>query len=306
MSKLTICPCCGEKFEGELSVGCTACGARAVGPPLARPERELPAYGHAFAVSAAGLLLTLALAVAFVVALIEREALSFTPSALLRAAETAAWRLKWSALPLAFALIFLCTWLYARLRRDPARHTGRGYARVGLALTVVVAIALAALIGVTIPERLRMRELGRRAAGNAQLYAADLALARYRQRFGTYPATLEDLRRLEDADGSIAQLLAVAGDGEYKPVTDIASLSTSRAKARGRRRGSALQRGRASADDMQGAGIVLTEYHLALPGRDKVLGTEDDIHIRDGVIVAAPRPAASPTRTPAATLTRAN
>jgi hypothetical protein len=305
MSKLTICPCCGEKFEGELSVGCVACGERAVGPPLARPERELPGYGHAFAVAAAGLLLTLALASAFVAALIERESLSFTPSALLRAAETAAWRLKWSALPLAFALTLLCARLYARLRRDTAHHTGRGYARVGLALTVVVAIALSTFIGVTIPERLRMREHARRAADNAQLYAADLALARYRQRFGTYPATLEDLRRLEDADGSIAQLLTVAGAGEYKPETDIASLSTSRAKARGRRRGSAL-RGRASADDMQDAGIVLTDYHLALPGRDKILGTEDDIHIRDGIIVAAPRPAASPTRTPAATLTRTN
>lgn len=298
MSKLTICPCCGERFGGELSAGCTECGARAVGPPLARPERELPGYGHAFAVSAAGLLLTLALVVAFVVALVEHESLSFTPSALLRAAETAAWRLKWSALPIAFALALVCARLYARLRRDPARHTGRGFARVGLALTIVVALAVSTLIGVTVPERLRMRELGRRAADNAQLYAVDLALSRYRQRFGTYPAMLEDLRRLEDADGSVAQLLAVAGAGEYKPETDIASLSTSQAKARGRRRGSAIQRGRASADDMPGASIVLTDYKLTLPGRDKLLGTEDDVHIRDGVIVAAPRPVASPTRTP--------
>lgn len=306
MSKLTICPCCGEKFEGEMSAGCAACGARAVGPPLARPERELPSYGHALAICAAGLLLTLALGAAFVAALVERESLSFTPSALLRAAETGAWRLKWSALPAAVALMFLCARLYARLRRDPARHTGRGYARAGLALTIVVAVALSALIGVTVPERLRMRELARRAAGNAQLYAADLALARYRQRFGTYPSTLEDLRRLEDADGSIAQLLAVTGAGEYKPETDIASLSMSRTKARGRRRGSAL-RGRASADDLSGEGIVLTDYHLALPGSDEVLGTEDDIHIRDGVIVAPPRPvAASPTRTPASGLPRAN
>jgi hypothetical protein len=244
------------------------------------------------------LLLTLALVVAFVVALVEHESLSFTPSALLRAAETAAWRLKWSALPIAFALALVCARLYARLRRDPARHTGRGFARVGLALTIVVALAVSTLIGVTVPERLRMRELGRRAADNAQLYAVDLALSRYRQRFGTYPAMLEDLRRLEDADGSVAQLLAVAGAGEYKPETDIASLSTSQAKARGRRRGSAIQRGRASADDMPGASIVLTDYKLTLPGRDKLLGTEDDVHIRDGVIVAAPRPVASPTRTP--------
>src|SRR5256885_9183265 len=45
--------------------------------------------------------------------------------------------------------------------------------------------------------------------------------------------------------------------GEYKPETDIASLSTGRAKARNRRRGSAL-RGRAGADDLPDTGIVLT------------------------------------------------
>ena len=61
---MTICPCCGEKFDGELSDGCVACGARAVGPPLARPERELPSYGHALAVSAAGVVLLLAFFVA--------------------------------------------------------------------------------------------------------------------------------------------------------------------------------------------------------------------------------------------------
>lgn len=306
MSKLTICPCCGEKFEGELSAGCAACGARPVGPPLARPERELPGLGYAFAVSAAGFLLALALGAAFAFALFEHESLSFKPSALLRAAETAAWRLKWSALPLAFALALLCTRLYTRLRLDPARHAGRIYARAGLALTFVVAITLSTLIGVTIPERLRMRELARRAAENAQLYAVDLALARYRQRFGTYPAALEDLRRLDDEDGSIARMLAQAGAGEYKPETDIASLSTGRAKVRSRRRGSALQRNRASTDDMPEGEIVLTNYEMTLAGRDKIIGTEDDLHIRDGVIADAPRPSVSPTHAHAGKFARAN
>src|SRR3989440_6239609 len=241
MSELTICPCCGARFEGELSDGCASCGARAVGPPLARPERELPAYGHALAVSAAGLLLFLALAAAFVAALLQREALDFGLSALLRAAETAAWRLKWSALPAALLLTLLCRRLRARMRREPSRFVGHRHARVGLALTIAVALALTALIGVTVPERLRMRELARRAAENAVLYETDLALARYRKRFGTYPSALADLRRLEDPDGSIARLLARIEPGEYKPETDLASLSAGRARARGRRRGGALQ-----------------------------------------------------------------
>jgi hypothetical protein len=297
MSKLTICPCCGEKFEGDLSAGCVACGALAVGPPLRRPERELPGYGHAFAACASGLLLLISLAVAFVAAMWERETLSFDPEALLRAAETAAWRLKLTALPASFAFLLLGTKLYARVRREPARHAGHGFTRAGLALTVAVSLALVMLIGITIPERLRMRELARRAADNAQLYAVDIALARYRQRFGTYPAALEDLRRLEDADGSIARVLDAASAGEYKPESDIASLSTGRAKARNRRRGSAL-RGHAGADDLPDTGIVLTDYELALPGRDKVLGTNDDLHIRNGVISDAPHHAAKSAATP--------
>ena len=264
--------------------GCAACGARAVGPPLARPERELPALGHALAVSAAGLLLALASAAAFVSALWQREGFDLAPPALLRAAETAAWGLKWSALPASFALAFACARLRAHMRRAPERFAGHRPARAGLAATLAVAFVLSALVGVTVPERLRMRELARRAAENAVLYSTDLALARYRRRFGTYPATLEDLRRLEDTDGSVAKLIAAVGAGEYKPETDLASLSAGRAKSRARRRARA-------ADDMPGGGIVFTNYELVLPGGDGVLGTGDDLRISDGLIHEAPRAA---------------
>jgi hypothetical protein len=280
--------------------GCASCGARSVGPPLARPERELPSYGPAFAVCVAGLLLLAALVTAMVGALLDAEEFSLAPKALVRAAETAAWRLKWSALPAGFALSALGAWLSARMRRDATRFVGHRHARAGLALTFAVALLLAALIGVTVPERLRMRELARRAAENAVLYETDLALARYRKRFGTYPASLSDLRRLEDPDGSMARLLAVVAPGEYKPETDLASLSAGRVKARGRRRMSALEGRVAGADDIPDAGITLTNYELALPGRDQILGTDDDLHIRDGLILDATRPdakigAATPT-----------
>src|SRR5688572_7853953 len=167
--KLTTCPCCGSKFEGEMRDGCAACGARPVGPPLARPERELPGYGPAFFAGAGGAFFSLSLVVAFVAALFERETLSLDSTALVRAAETAAWRLKWSALPAALVAAFVSTKLYARMRREPARFVGLRAARAGVALTVLTAVALVALVGVTIPERLRMRELGRRAAENALL-----------------------------------------------------------------------------------------------------------------------------------------
>jgi hypothetical protein len=139
-----------------------------------------------------------------------------------------------------------------------------------------VTLALVVLIGVTVPERLRIRELGKRAAENALLYETDLALARYKKRFGTYPAALTDLRRLEDPDGSVARLLARVAPGDYKAETDLASLSTGRGKGRGKRRGGTA--------DTPDAGIVLTNYGLTLPGRDRVLGTADDLYIRDGRI----------------------
>lgn len=287
---MTICPCCGERLEGEWGDGCRSCGARPVGPPLARPERELPSYGPAFAVCAAGLLMLAAFASATASALLGVEEFSADARTLLRAAQKAAWRLKWTALPAGLALAALGAWLRARMRREPSRFTGHGAARAGLGLTFAVALLLAALVVATVPERLRMRELARRAAENAMLYETDLALARYRKRFGTYPAALSDLRRLEDPDGSVARLLSVVAPGEYRPEADLASLSAGRLKSRGRRRVSALPARAATADDATDAGLSLDRYALTLPGRDQILGTEDDLHIRDGRILDAPRP----------------
>jgi hypothetical protein len=286
---LTICPCCGEKFEGELSDGCASCGARAVGPPLARPERELPGYGHAFAVCAAATILLVAFAAALISALFQRETFALGARDLLRAAETAAWRLKWTALPAGLLLSFLCSKLYARMRREPSRFVGHTHARAGLAVTFAVALALSTFIGITVPERLRVRELARRAADNALLYETDIALGRYRRQFGTYPAAISDLRRLEDTDGSVARLLNTIAPGEYKPETDIASLTTGRAKARSKRRGTVIRARASNSDDLPGDSIVLTNYEVTLPGRDRLLGTDDDLYIRDGLILDAPR-----------------
>jgi hypothetical protein len=237
----------------------------------------LPSYGHALAVCAAGLALLAAALGATAGSLLEFGEFGLDAKTLLRAAETAAWRLRWTALPAGFVLTGLCAWAYARMRREPARFVGHAHARLGLMTSAAVAVALAALVGVTIPERLRMRELGRRAAENAVLYETDLALARYRKRFGTYPAALTDLRRLEDPDGSVARLLARIAPGEYKPETDLASLPAGRGgRARGRRR--------AGTTDASGPGLALTNYGLTLPGRDRVLGTEDDLYLRDGRI----------------------
>lgn len=290
-------------MAGEPEEACASCGARRVGPPLAAPERLLPSYGPALAVCAAGVVLLVSLLSATVGSLLQFEEFALNAKTLLRAAETAAWRLKWTVLPAGFVLTGLCGWLYARMRREPARFVGHTHARCGLVTTAAVALSLAALVGVTVPERLYMRELGRRAAENVVLYETDLALARYRQRFGTYPAALTDLRRLDDPDGSIARLLAVIAPGEYRPETDIASLNVGRtAKSRRGRRVTALPARAAGSADTTDAGIALTNYGLTLPGRDRLLGTDDDLHLRDGRIREA-APTASFVKAVAATPT---
>jgi hypothetical protein len=288
--------------------GCAECGARAVGPPLARPEHELPGYGPAFVVGATGTLLFVSFVATIVASLFDRESFSLEPGNLIRAAETAAWRLKWSALPAGVVAALVSSRLYARMRREPSRFIGARVAQAGLALTALTAVTLVALIGVTIPERLRQRELGLRAAENALLYAGDQALARYRTRFGTYPATLADLRRLDDPDCSLASVLAAMGPGEYKPEADLASLSTpTGVKGRGSRRAAGARVRTASArntDDLPGAGLALTNYELLLPGRDKLLGTDDDLRIRDGLIVEGSSRAVA-VETPGSTPARA-
>ncbi|HYJ46304.1 MAG TPA: hypothetical protein VEV81_06785, partial [Pyrinomonadaceae bacterium] len=66
---LTVCPCCGFKFEGDLHDGCASCGARAVGPPLSKPISELPFYGRSLFVGAVGGLLLITFLVSTILAL---------------------------------------------------------------------------------------------------------------------------------------------------------------------------------------------------------------------------------------------
>src|SRR5215831_16944060 len=49
-----ICPCCGENREISSSE-CASCGAKQVGPPLARPDVLLPKLGPSFASLACGI-----------------------------------------------------------------------------------------------------------------------------------------------------------------------------------------------------------------------------------------------------------
>jgi hypothetical protein len=307
---LNICPCCGSKTNGDLlAEACRACGAHAVGPPLARPEQELPSYLSALGVGAASALLLVAfLANTAVSFFTQKPAPAFDFWSVVAAGETAAWRLKWLALPLSLAVIWAGARVSAKIMREPQRFTGRRLAVAGFNLSVLLAVGLTVLIGLTIPERIRQHERGIEAAKNVEGYEAIKVLYEYRSRFNSFPATAEDLQKLPDPDGSVARLIAAMSSDAYEPQSAIAALptTTTTSKTNATRAGAnvpirpvALRT--AVGADVSGEALSFTNYKLRLPGKDKKLGTQDDLMIRDGVIIPAP-PLPQPTsRTSAVT-----
>jgi hypothetical protein len=283
--KLTICPCCGFKFEGDLRAGCVSCGARAVGEPLARPEHELPSYGRALFTGVMGASALLAFLTATLVAFFQRATPTFDFWSIMAAAETAAWRLKWVAFPLAVVSLWLGWRICESIRKQPVRFMWKRTAHGGLAAAALFAVLMTTFISITVPERLRQRQRGIEAAYRARLYTHNRAFMEYRARFGTYPADLSDLRYLPDTDGSIADLIRRSEQTSYKPWTELAATQPAPAKSN-RLRGVAIQPAalNAGSDDAQTEGVTFTNYELRLPGEDKILGNEDDWLMRDGIV----------------------
>ncbi|HYO98706.1 MAG TPA: hypothetical protein VER76_00660, partial [Pyrinomonadaceae bacterium] len=216
---MNICPCCGSKTDADLlAKACAACGAHAVGPPLARPEKELPSYLSALAVGASSALLLVAFLVNTAGAFFAQKPVpAFDFWNVVAAGEIAAWRLKWLALPLSLAVIWAGARVSARIAREPQRLTGLRLATAGFKLSVVLAVGLTVLIGLTIPERMRQRERGIEAAKNVEGYEAIKVLYEYRARYNSFPATAEDLQKLPDPDGSVARLVATMSSEAYEP-----------------------------------------------------------------------------------------
>lgn len=287
---MTVCPCCGFKFEGDLQRdGCKACGARAVGPPLSKPARELPFYGRALFVGITGGITLLTFFISTIVALFETTPVSLRFWSVVSAAETAAWRLKWVALPATALTIWAGSLIYASIRRNPKRFAGSRIAHGGLSASVLVAVMIATFIGITIPERLRQHSRADEATTYAKGYAIARALLEYRRLYGPYPATLDDLqaalasKAISDWDGSIAAALKDVDASAYNPGADLASLPKKKTRSL---RGSALRNASMrSTDDAPDGEISFTKYELRLPGDDKKLGTDDDWIMRDGLII---------------------
>lgn len=281
---MTVCPCCGFKFEGDLQTdGCASCGARAVGPALSRPVSELPSYGRALLVGVMGAIMLGTFLVSTIIAIFERAPVSFGFWSIMGAAETAAWRLKWIAIPSTIIALWIGWYICRSIRRNPKRFMWGRLAHSGLMASITVAVLIVTLIGITVPERLRQRELRDEAAIYAQGYTIQRALLDYRARYGTLPDTLDELRRLPDADNSIATALVGIGATAYSPGADLAALPKKKSPGL---RGSALRNASLrSTDDAPAGGLSFTRYEMRLPGQDNKLWTDDDWMMRDGVII---------------------
>lgn len=294
--KLLICPCCGAKGCGDLNAEpCAGCGALAVGPPLARPDGELPSYGLPLAVGAAGALLALVFLAYTVLTLAERKPFAVDLWSFVAAGETAAWQLKWAVLPLALLASVLGRRALCRIVRAPSRFALVRFARAGFVASSLLAFVVIALIGLTVPERLRQRELARQAAERARAYDPVRVLLDYQQRYGTLPTSPDELKKLPDPDGSVARAVEMIRSGRYEPESTIAALPPT--KARGRRNTNVAIRPvavRTDPDEPSGEGFTFTNYTLRLAGEDGKLGTDDDLLVRDGMILPAPPRAEQP------------
>lgn len=199
------------------------------------------------------------------------------------AAETAAWRLKWIMLPVTVLIAFAGRKLYRSIVAAPDSFCGARYARAGLLASATVPLLMLVLIGVTVPERLRQRQDGIQAGFNAQGYRIDRALTEYREEFGTLPSELKDLSRLSDSDGTLAAALQNLDTSVYKASAEVAASQKPRPLRGAVIRNAALT----VTDDIPNEALTFTNYVLPLPGADKVLGTDDDLIVRDGVITRA-------------------
>ncbi|HAF23960.1 MAG TPA: hypothetical protein DCK93_13820 [Blastocatellia bacterium] len=295
---MTICPCCGFKsvyiLNRTVGDACSGCGARAVGEPLPRPEHELPSYGRSLVLTVAGALMVLVFFVETIIALAQRVPFSFSFWSWVAAAETASWRLKWVAIPATLFVLFGSRKLYRSIVRLPSDFCGLRYARRGYAASLAVPLLILVMIGVTVPERLRHRQWGIEAGQYALGYTFDRAFFQYREKFGKMPNDLSDLRQVPDPDGSIAAALnsldPLAYTNAYRPWADVAALPKQKPRTL---RGAVIRNASLntatddSLSDSLGEGLSFTNYDLRLPGPDNLMGTEDDLLVRDGVITNA-------------------
>lgn len=282
---MTICPCCGFKFVGALSNGCRQCGARAVGEPLPRPAYELPSYGRALILAIGGSLAVILFLTQTIIALVQRPTLSLGFWSWVAAGQTAAWRMKWIAIPLLIVTAWFGRKLYRSIKLQPEKFCGLKHARRGMLASSMVILLIALLIGVTVPARLRHRDWANEAQYRAQWHTIEAASLEYLGRYKTYPSDLAELqKRTPDPYGTLAAAIRNLDPTGYRPSADFAAVASSKSPSM---RGVPIRKASLSSatdDETPAVSLVYTKFELQLPGEDKILGTDDDWIGTNGVL----------------------
>jgi len=205
------------------------------------------------------------------------------------AGEIAAWRVKWEVLFTSVIAMWVAARIVRSISQNPTRYIGLRPAQIGLAGALAVTVLVAALIGITVPERLRQRQMAHNAALYSQAYTYSRALLAYRELPGFIPGQddlVSELKTLPDPDGSIAAALQNLDMSGYQPGTVVASAAN-----KGKPmplRGEVIRKGATSVPVTDHAGISFTKYELRLPGEDKLLNTDDDLIVSDGLVMTLP------------------
>ena len=291
---MIICPCCGSNVEGDLRIGCPSCGARAIGPPLAKPEHQLTSYGRAGIALVSGTMMFGAFLSTVIAALVKNGSFPRHFSTIVAAGEVASWRLKWFAVPVSVGVLWSGARLIQTIKFAPSRFAGLRLARSGFLVSCVVTLLIGILIGITIPERLRQRQMAIDATWNARGYTINRAILEYRELHGTLPTTdlIKELGSVPDPDGSIAEALRYVDVNGYQASTVVAAASTKNKPVVPR--GGAI-RYAATTAGVDPPSVSFTNYELRLPGPDKLLNTDDDFIVHDGIIWKVSEPPPSST-----------
>ncbi len=200
------------------------------------------------------------------------------------AGETAAWQLKWVALPAAIATMWVGSKSLTAIKTSPKRFGGLRLARTGYLAAIVTTLLVGTLIGITVPERLRHHQWALEAAENARAYTLSRAILEYKELHGTVPPQdelISQLRTLPDPDGSIAEALRLIDVNGYQPTSVLAAAAS---KTKTLARGGAIRKASLNTTPDPPA-VSFTNYELRLPGADKKLNTDDDLIVSDGLVM---------------------
>ncbi|HKQ93383.1 MAG TPA: hypothetical protein VJZ77_22175 [Blastocatellia bacterium] len=274
-----ICPCCGESREINSSE-CASCGAKQVGPPLAKPDVLMPKLGPSFAALACGVIVIISFLLAWafdndirvgrmLLVWMLGDGYELTKKLLEADAKLPYYRIfafdayilannfSLVAVPLSLAGIWLARRALRLIKSDSASFGGIKVARASYCLSIGLLVVFSAVSVSSIPRGFARRRAKKVAATRALMYELhSRGLQRYYKEYSNYPGELADLSRV-NASGA-PQSDYWERNFEYKPVAVIAS---------------------------KGSGISLSDYKLISSGPDGKFGTEDDITMIDGVII---------------------